>query len=52
MGSMQEMTWSGLFDNEIYTDGHYWILRFMIDQGTSGAGLWEACYSGSNAHVA
>ena len=21
-----------LFDNEIYKDGYYWILRFMVDQ--------------------
>ena len=27
-----------LFDNEIYTDGHYWILRFMIDRNHQGQG--------------
>jgi diamine N-acetyltransferase len=27
-----------LFDNEMYTDGHYWILRFMIDGKHQGQG--------------
>lgn len=25
-----------LFDNEIYNDGYYWILRFMIDEKYQG----------------
>ncbi len=27
-----------LFDNEIYNDGYYWILRFMIDEKYQGMG--------------
>ncbi|UPK42752.1 GNAT family N-acetyltransferase [Paenibacillus pabuli] len=27
-----------LFDNEIYSDGYYWILRFMIDEKYQGKG--------------
>nr|WP_272907679.1 GNAT family N-acetyltransferase [Paenibacillus xylanexedens] len=27
-----------LFDNEIYNDGYYWILRFMIDEKYQGKG--------------
>lgn len=27
-----------LFDNEIYSDGYYWILRFMIDERYQGRG--------------
>jgi diamine N-acetyltransferase len=27
-----------LFDNEIYSDGYYWILRFMIDENYQGKG--------------
>ncbi|MGO4790392.1 GNAT family N-acetyltransferase [Paenibacillus sp. 2KB_20] len=27
-----------LFDNEVYTDGYYWILRFMIDERHQGKG--------------
>ncbi|WP_181150929.1 N-acetyltransferase [Paenibacillus sp. PCH8] len=27
-----------LFDNEIYNDGYYWILRFMIDKKDQGQG--------------
>lgn len=27
-----------LFDNEIYNDGYYWILRFMIDEKHQGKG--------------
>lgn len=27
-----------LFDNEIYNDGFYWILRFMIDEKYQGKG--------------
>ncbi|MCR8645668.1 GNAT family N-acetyltransferase [Paenibacillus sp. N1-5-1-14] len=27
-----------LFDNEIYPDGYYWILRFMIDEKYQGKG--------------
>jgi diamine N-acetyltransferase len=27
-----------LFDNEMYTDGHYWILRFMMDGKHQGKG--------------
>lgn len=27
-----------LFDNEIYNDGYYWILRFMIDEKYQGRG--------------
>ncbi|WP_308722934.1 GNAT family N-acetyltransferase [Paenibacillus polysaccharolyticus] len=33
-----EMVGFILFDNEIYTDGHYWILRFMIDGKHQGQG--------------
>ncbi|MGO4732434.1 GNAT family N-acetyltransferase [Paenibacillus sp. 2KB_22] len=27
-----------LFDNEIYNDGYYWILRFMVDEKYQGKG--------------
>ncbi|SEK74044.1 GNAT family N-acetyltransferase [Paenibacillus sp. OK003] len=27
-----------LFDNEMYNDGYYWILRFMIDEKYQGKG--------------
>ncbi|RPK27740.1 GNAT family N-acetyltransferase [Paenibacillus xylanexedens] len=27
-----------LFDNEVYHDGHYWILRFMMDEKHQGKG--------------
>ncbi|MFX3646865.1 MAG: GNAT family N-acetyltransferase [Paenibacillus sp.] len=27
-----------LFDNEIYNDGYYWILRFMMDEKYQGKG--------------
>ncbi|WP_240768150.1 GNAT family N-acetyltransferase [Paenibacillus amylolyticus] len=27
-----------LYDNEIYNDGYYWILRFMIDEKYQGKG--------------
>ncbi|MCL6660853.1 GNAT family N-acetyltransferase [Paenibacillus amylolyticus] len=27
-----------LFDNEIYNDGYYWILRFMMDEKHQGKG--------------
>ncbi|WP_169091783.1 GNAT family N-acetyltransferase [Paenibacillus sp. PL91] len=27
-----------LFDNEVYKDGYYWILRFMIDERFQGKG--------------
>lgn len=28
-----------LFDNEKYSDGYYWILRFMIDARFQGKGI-------------
>lgn len=31
-----------LFDNERYTDGYYWILRFMIDGRFQGKGYGRA----------
>ncbi|RXZ81648.1 GNAT family N-acetyltransferase [Paenibacillaceae bacterium] len=31
-----------LFDNEIYEDGYYWILRFMIDERFQGKGYGKA----------
>ncbi|WP_405104275.1 GNAT family N-acetyltransferase [Paenibacillus sp. FSL K6-1217] len=34
----EEMVGFVLFDNERYTDGYYWILRFMIDGRFQGKG--------------
>lgn len=31
-----------LFDNEVYTDGYYWILRFMIDHRFQGKGYGKS----------
>jgi len=31
-----------LFDNEVYTDGYYWILRFMIDYKYQGKGYGKS----------
>lgn len=31
-----------LFDNEVYTDGYYWILRFMIDHKFQGNGYGKS----------
>lgn len=31
-----------LFDNEIYSDGYYWILRFMIDEKYQGKGYGKS----------
>ncbi|WP_427180385.1 GNAT family N-acetyltransferase [Paenibacillus sp. TC-CSREp1] len=31
-----------LFDNEMYTDGYYWILRFMIDRQYQGQGYGKS----------
>jgi len=31
-----------LFDNEIYSDGYYWILRFMIDEKYQGNGYGKS----------
>ncbi|WP_340025687.1 GNAT family N-acetyltransferase [Paenibacillus sp. FSL K6-1096] len=38
----EEMVGFILFDNERYTDGYYWILRFMIDAGFQGKGYGRA----------
>jgi diamine N-acetyltransferase len=31
-----------LFDNEVYSDGYYWILRFMIDHRYQGKGYGKS----------
>jgi diamine N-acetyltransferase len=31
-----------LFDNELYSDGYYWILRFMIDEKHQGKGYGKS----------
>ncbi|WP_051236948.1 GNAT family N-acetyltransferase [Paenibacillus pinihumi] len=31
-----------LFDNEMYKDGYYWILRFMVDERYQGKGYGSA----------
>ncbi len=31
-----------LFDNEVYSDGYYWILRFMIDERFQGKGYGKS----------
>ncbi|GAB2540929.1 GNAT family N-acetyltransferase [Gracilibacillus alcaliphilus] len=31
-----------LFDNQMYNDGYYWILRFMIDQRYQGNGYGKS----------
>ncbi|WMT39696.1 GNAT family N-acetyltransferase [Paenibacillus sp. D2_2] len=31
-----------LFDNEVYSDGYYWILRFMIDHRFQGNGYGKS----------
>lgn len=38
----EEMVGFILFDNEAYTDGYYWILRFMIDERFQGKGYGKA----------
>nr|WP_274528691.1 GNAT family N-acetyltransferase [Paenibacillus piscarius] len=38
----EEMVGFILFDNERYTDGYYWILRFMIDARFQGEGYGKA----------
>ncbi|MBP2115933.1 GNAT family N-acetyltransferase [Paenibacillus silagei] len=38
----EEMVGFILFDNERYTDGYYWILRFMIDARFQGKGYGKA----------
>lgn len=38
----EEMVGFILFDNEAYTDGYYWILKFMIDARFQGKGYGKA----------
>ncbi|MEK4046906.1 GNAT family N-acetyltransferase [Paenibacillus sp. FSL H8-0048] len=40
--SDEEMVGFILFDNEAYTDGYYWILRFMIDGRYQGQGYGKS----------